>query len=371
MLDLDEATTRWARVRKVLETFDVDLLIAVDLSRDEILSGHQRWLTGYVPVGGPAAALLGRAGSVALVSDRIGKPASAYYKGNGFPIDMVNGFTPPLLAELVAGRQPRRVGIADPASLPWSVAAALRERLPACQLIDLSEPMQRLRLRKSAHELALIRQSCAIADDVWKHAPEIFRVGRRMYEIVADVDHLMRLKGAEGGFNLLLPLPFSGRSMQAMANPDRIEADARYLLEVSPRYEGYYSQLTIPVTTRADDQAAARAYADIVEAREAVLPLMRPGAALSEIATLVSGVLAKKGREMASLSLGHFCGMALEEPRHDPGVPCLLDEGMTLIFHPVLADLELRSLMRADTYLITTSGAERMNSYNGGILAIL
>ena len=352
-----------------METSDVDLLIAIDLSRDEILLGHQRWLTGYVPVGGPAAALLGRAGPIALVSDRIGKPASAYYEVNGFPVELVNGFTPPLLAELVAAHQPRRVGVADPVSFPWSIAAALRERLPACQLIDLSEPMQRLRLRKSAHELALIRKSCEIADEVWAHAPEIFRVGRRMYEIVADVDHLMRLRGAESGFNLLLPLPFSGRSMRAMANPDRIEADARYLLEVSPRYEGYYSQITIPVTTRADDQVAARAYADIVEAKEAVLPLMRPGADLSEIATLIAGALAKKGRALASLSLGHFCGMALEEPRHDPTMPFPLDEGMTLIFHPVLADPELRSLMRADTYLITASGAERMNSYDGGILA--
>ncbi len=371
MLDLDEATTRWARVRKMMETFDVDLLIAVDLSRDEILLGHQRWLTGYVPIGGPAAALIGRAGPIVLVSDRIGKPASSYYKANGLPVEMVNGFTPPLLAELVAAHQPRGIGIADPVSLPWSVAAALRERLPACRLIDLSEPMQRLRLRKSAHELALIRKSCEIADEVWEHAPEIFRVGRRMYEIVADVDYLMRLKRAEGGFNLVLPLPFSGRSMQAIANPDWIEAGARYLLEVSPRYEGYYSQITIPVTTRADDQVAARAYADIVEAKEAALPHMRPGADLSEIATLVSGVLAKKGRELASLSLGHFCGMALEEPRHDPTMPFFLDESMTLIFHPILADPELRSLMRADTYLITASGAERMNSYNGGILATL
>jgi hypothetical protein len=41
---------------------------------------------------------------------------------------------------------------------------------------------------------------------------------------------------------------------------------------------------------------------------------------------------------------------------------------MTLIFHPVLGDAELRSLMRADTYLITALGAERLNHYTGGML---
>jgi hypothetical protein len=43
---------------------------------------------------------------------------------------------------------------------------------------------------------------------------------------------------------------------------------------------------------------------------------------------------------------------------------------MTLIFHPVLADPEYHSLMRADTYLITSSGAERLNRYDGGMLSI-
>ena len=44
---------------------------------------------------------------------------------------------------------------------------------------------------------------------------------------------------------------------------------------------------------------------------------------------------------------------------------------MTLIFHPVLADAEFRSLLRADTYLITSSGAERgSTAYKGGMLEV-
>lgn len=41
---------------------------------------------------------------------------------------------------------------------------------------------------------------------------------------------------------------------------------------------------------------------------------------------------------------------------------------MTLIFHPVLGGGELHSLMRADTYLITETGAINMNHYTGGLL---
>ncbi len=236
--------------------------------------------------------------------------------------------------------------------------------------MDVSNDILRLRLRKSANELALIRQSCAIADTVWERVAEIFRVGRRNYEIVADIDHLVRLQGAEGGFHLVLPLPFLGRAMISLGNPDRIEADARYLVEISPRYRGYYAQVTIPVSTWRHDEAAIRAYDDVIASKRMAEPLMRPGADLSQIASTISDFLAERGRAMSSLSLGHFCGLALEEPRHDPKAPFILEEGMTLIFHPVLADPEYHGLMRADTYVITPTGAERLTHHDGGLLSI-
>ena len=158
--------------------------------------------------------------------------------------------------------------------------------------------------------------------------------------------------------------------MLSLSNPDFIASNERNLLEISPRYRGYYSQLTLPVTTHPDDGATISAYEDVVAAKRAAQPLMRPGADLSDVARFVADFLAERGRKMTSYSLGHFCGMALEEPRHDPSAPFELEADMTLIFHPVLADPALHSLMRADTYRITSTGAERLNSYDGGVLSV-
>ena len=370
MLDLAEASSRWQRVQRLMLEHDLDCLVAIDLSRDEVLLGHQRWLTGYIPIGGPAAALIHRDGSVELISERIGKPVSDHYKANEFPIETVGGFSSALLAERLIRRNPGRIGIAEAETFPAALAALLADQVSPPELVDMSSGMQRLRLRKSAYEIGVIRQSCAIADAVWDEIPGIFRLGRHNYEIMADVDHLVRLAGAEGGFHLLLPLPFLGRPIRALANPERIGADARFLLEISPRYQGYYSQLTIPVTSRPDDQEALRAYEDVVEAKRSFQPRMRPGADLSQIARSIDAFLTERGHSMSSLSLGHFCGMALEEPRHDPSAPFILETGMTLIFHPVLGDAGFKSLMRADTYLITESGAENLNRFKGGMLAI-
>jgi Xaa-Pro aminopeptidase len=367
MVDLTEASARWARVAQLMAEHDLDALLAVDLSRDEILLGNQRWLTGYIPIGGPAAALIHRDSEIELISERIGAPVTEYYKTHGFPIGLVNGFSPHLVAERVTRRGPKRLGIVEPDSFPAAIASALPS-FP--EVIDVSDAFQRLRLQKSPYEIGLIRKSCAIADAVWERVPELFRIGRKYYEVIADVDHLVRLAGAEGGFHLLLPLPFLGRAMQSLASQEIIAGDARYLLEISPRLDGYYSQLTIPVTTYRNDATALKAYDDVVASKAAAQPLMRPGTELADVAKFVAGFLSERGHTMPSLSLGHFCGMALEEPRHEPTRPLVLAEGMTLIFHPVLGDAPFRSLMRADTYLITPSGAERLNHYNGGMLQV-
>ena len=368
MFDVSEATARWARVSQMMQSNDLDLVLATDLSRDEILLGHARWLTGYIAIGGPAAALLHRDGRIELISERIGRMVPEYYKAHSLSIEPVEGFSPALLAERITRHRPRRLGIAEPETFSSAIAASLAGHSPRPDLVDVSVQFEQLRLRKSPYEISCIRKSCAIADAVWEQVPDVFRSGRPKYEIMADIEHLVRLQGAEGGFHLILPLPFVGRPMQSLASKERIEANARYLLEISPRYDGYYSQLTVPVTTHPSDDAALRAYDDLVAAKQAALPLMTPGADLSEVAKVIASFLAERGRAMTSLSLGHFCGMALEEPRHDPKRPFLLQEGMTLIFHPVLADPEFRSLMRADTYLITQTGAERLNRYDGDIL---
>ena len=349
---------------------NLDALVAIDFSRDEILLGSQRWLTGYIPVGGPAAAILHRDGHIELISERIGAPVAENYRSNAFPIELVNGFSAELLVERITQLRPARLGIAEPTCFPSVVADLLRDVAEGPELVDASRAVERVRLRKTAYELGLIRTSCSIADSVWEQMPEIFRIGRSNYEIVADVDHLVRLKGAEGGFHLLLPLPFLGRPIQSLANTDRIEPNARYLMEISPRCDGYYSQLTLPVSTYPHETAALLAYEHVVESKAFAQPLMRPGTPLVEVAHAIAEFLRKRGHDMSSLSLGHFCGMALEEPRDEPGASVTLEEDMTLIFHPVLADAEFRSLMRADTYVITKNGAERLNQYDGGMLVV-
>ncbi len=362
MLDLADVSRRWPRVIDLMARHDLDVLVAIDTSRDEIMLGGQRWLTGFTPLGQPAAALVFRDGHVELISAMLGRTAPAFYGASDLPIELVPGFSPALIAERIARVGAKRVGVGETATLAANIADAVRATPSAPELVDVAADFLALRLVKSAAELAMVRASAASADAVWRQVPDLFRSGRRFYEIVADADHIVKSLGGEGGFYLLAGLPITGMPMRVVADPEAVVAGGRYMLEISPRVQGYYSQLTAPVVTGEDAEIEA-AYADVVAAKEMAQPLMVPGADLSAIAVIVESFLKERGRVMASRSLGHFCGMALEEPRHDPSQPFILREGMTLIFHPVLAHPAYMSLMRADTYVIGVGVAERLNAY--------
>ena len=52
MFDLPAASVRWERVREMMDRLDLDLLLAIDLSRDEILLRHPALADGLHSHGG-------------------------------------------------------------------------------------------------------------------------------------------------------------------------------------------------------------------------------------------------------------------------------------------------------------------------------
>jgi Xaa-Pro aminopeptidase len=362
--DVKELRSRWLRVRKVMKERDLDAVIAVGLSRDEILSGQQRWMTGFIARGGPAAVILTKDG-VEIFYGRWSSLVKEFYKSNfGSEVNLVDGVAPATIADRVAKLGLRRIGIGESESF----SAALSQAIGAgVEQIDVSNDMMRLRWIKSPLEIELIRKSCAISDTVWEQVPDICRIGRWVYEAVADVDQLVKREGAEGGFNVIMPVPFVGSPISSLVVREKFEAGSRWAVEVSPRYDGYYSQLTIPLTAVPNDDVFLKAYDDLVAAKQMAQGMMKPGANMTDVGKAVEKYLVERGHTMPGPSLGHFCGMSLEEPRHLMSVPYILEENMTMIFHPDCGGAPFTRFMRADTYLITKDGAENMNHYKGGI----
>lgn len=366
-----ERDRRWAAARAIMASQDVDVIVAFSDFGDQ--ASLQRYFTNFRSSYDYVASLLYRENGCDMIMTHPG----------GIPIasqlswatEVLPMAVPETMAGHNSGKGPsvggqmanrfsakgvKRVGVLGMEYFPSGWVELIRAAIPEVEFVDVWQDVHLLRLAKGADEQALIREACRISDLAWSHVPEIMKVGRKRYEVLADIEHILRLEGCEDSFNLLMAMPMLQEPLDR--NPYSalpVEEDSVYLLEISPRYLGYFGQQTNLVGTGPIPSDMLKAHQAVNRAREAGLKLVKPGVDLIEVGSAIADQFAKDGFEPASPSFGHAVGLELED-HHINGTSLVLEEGMTFIFHPMAAGNP--AVMRADTYLITAGGYERLTS---------
>jgi Xaa-Pro aminopeptidase len=364
-----ERDRRWAAAAKTMARNDLDVILTYSDFGDQ--STLQRYLSNYRSSYDYMAALLYKSKDMELILTHPGGIQLAKqlsWATEAFPMAVPAGIaghnsaTRPSLSGQIANRFAergvKRVGVAGMEYFPAGWVAMLQAAIPGIELVDIWADLHHQRLVKSPYEQALVREACRISDDVWDQMADIFRVGRKRYEALADMEHIIRAQGCEDSFNLCMALPMLKEPIDR--NPYsalRIKEDTVYMVEVSPRYLGYYGQQTNLVATGAIPNEMRAAHDAANRARDKAMAVAKPGVDLTELGAVIAAQLRADGFESATPSFGHAVGLELED-QHINGSSLVLEAGMTFIFHPLLAGHP--AVMRADTYLITESGAERL-----------
>jgi len=225
--------------------------------------------------------------------------------------------------------------------------------------------------KKSTLELQLIRRSAACADSVWSNMGAFLRAGRSINQLLSDVDHFLIEEGCdrqgyayEGSFLIVnrFDMPLSGwDDGKPMKNGDAFN------LEISPRYQGYFTQLTSLVSIGPVKPQIRRAYEAVLKARAAALPYVRAGVESKVASDTMVASLAEDGYEPSNTNIGHLMGFLLEEPRVG-AMPFTFKAGMALVVHPIIKSPLFKMLMRGDTYLVTEGEPERLTHFSTDIL---
>jgi Xaa-Pro aminopeptidase len=375
MAKMDLTTTerdrRWIAVRDILERHDVDLVIAFSDFGDQ--STLQRYFSNFRSGYDYMASMLYRSGELDLITTHPGTIPIAQkmsWASNVLPIarpDWTKGRnddTRPTvggqMANQLARRGITRVGVAGMEFFPSGWKTLIEAAVPDVEFVDLWDEIHHLRLVKSADELKLVREACRISDLAWERMGEIVKPGRKRYEVLADLEQIIRAHGCEDSFNLCMSLPMLQDRMDRYPHSALpIEEDGIYMIEVSPRFLGYYGQQTGLVATGSIPVEMQKAYDAANRSRDKGLEIIKPGVDLIEVEQAIRTQLRMDGYDLATPSFGHAVGMELED-FHINGSSLVLEEGMTFIFHPLLAGHP--AVMRADTYVITSGGADRLTS---------
>jgi Xaa-Pro aminopeptidase len=174
----------------------------------------------------------------------------------------------------------------------------------------------------------------------------------------------MRRAGAEGtGIDTIVASGPHTRPILARSTFRRIQDDELVLLTVAPRYEGYHGAIGRPVLVGDPGQEIRRAVDVACRAQEACFQAMRSGAKGGQVEAMGRRVVQDAGMGSYFLYSGlHSVGVVeFEPPIFGPSSDASLAENMVISVDIPMFNAPWGGLRVEDGFLVTGSGAERLN----------
>jgi len=223
--------------------------------------------------------------------------------------------------------------------------------------------VDRLLMHKLPAEIDAIRRAARLADEGYVVFKDAARPGRHQYELVADVEAFLRANGAADNFMII---GSGGQDVYGMAPPSdrRIAAGDLVTTELTPCVDGYYAQICRTMVVGKATDAQRRAFGIYLEALEAGVAAVRPGATAADVARAENDVFRKYGlgdyvTSKYTRVRGHGMGLFADSKPHileDVETP--LVPGMALIVHPNTYNPDVGYIVLGDAVVVTETGAE-------------
>ena len=260
------------------------------------------------------------------------------------------------------------------------------------EIVDLRGTLDRMRLVKDAHELALMRRAGAISSEAHRRAMARARPGWHEYEVEAELAHEFLKNGAQSVAYPSIVASGPNACVLHYRDNDRLMADGDLLLiDAGCEYRGYASDITrtFPVNGRFTGPQKD-VYELVLAAQIACLDAVRPGVPFHDYHKVAERVLAQglidlkliEGPLDAALEsgsykrfymhrAGHWLGMDVHDAGlyQEKGESVTLEPGMVLTVEPGLyiragdgvpahfADIGVRI---EDDVVVTADGIENL-----------
>jgi Xaa-Pro aminopeptidase len=322
--------------------------------------GHNqtfRYLTNFTPVLGDMWAVVGPSDPIDCIVNFTWEidAARALPPGDRWTgeFDAV-----PAVAEAVAAATPTRLGVDGFDRIPLRAVEAIRKRLPTAELVDVGAAVAALRRRKSALEIALLREAARIADAAFDSLRAGLREGQTEHEIAAGLGVVVQGHGAAWAFPPCVQADLEEPVVIRMPTAKRVRAQDSVMVDIGPEWEGYQADAARTFVIGAPSEQQRRAWDAVERAYEAALTLARPGVPCRDVDRAARSVIEDAGFALRH-RIGHGIGLAtsFEWPSMDhEAAP--LEPGMTVCIEPSVVEPGAGTMKIEDDVLITDDGCE-------------
>lgn len=366
MLSSAEKETRHGLFRQILETENLEALLLIgDPSVSFDFAGDYRYFTNNRTIVYREAVVLCRGAEPVLLTTTSGKlpeiAVRSFVRDCRFTDDMIADVVKLLKERAITSG---KIGVNfEMLSVAWYTY--LKDNLPGVQWVETHEQIIQIRSRHSQEETDVLREGAKLGDGSYEAALKAIRPGASESEVVAELEHYSRARGAEEHFTLIGSSKFSfstgTNNIFYYPTSRRIEIGDTVLMEITPRLQGYWTQLVRAVSVGKHNSDLGKIQTVCRGAIKRALDTVKPGRKVSEIVHAMDSYVTECGYVLGA-PFGHICGVDLVEARVSPRNATPLTPGTAVIIHPTVYTPDRRNWsFCGETYLVTQGGYERLH----------
>ncbi len=375
-----ELERRWALVRAYMADEKIDALVVHGSNGYTGAPGYFRWLTG-IPVMNsyPQVAIFPRDDLMRLIHHgdfggcRDNDPATPEFRGVGqrlttpsFPaIAYAATYEADIAAQAIRAARYTRIGLVGAHAMYHGFVHRLLAELGGVQVVDCTDVVDRFKAFKSAQDIAFIRQTAQMQDDILAAMGAYVRPGMKDFEVMAHAQYLGQMRGSEGGYMLgtsapagqpamLRHRPFQGREIR--------DGDMFMFQAENSGPGGFFVHLGRMFVIGKAPQELVDAFGQVLEAQQYTLGLLQPGVPCREIFAQYNSYLSARG--LATEKRLHCHGQGyevVERPLIRDDEPMAIAAGMNIGIHPAIAGARSFITVCDNFMLLEGGGAERLH----------
>jgi Xaa-Pro aminopeptidase len=368
-----ELTRRWNAVRRVMKDRDIDAIVMQNTN--DWLGGYVKWFTDLPANNGyPRTVVFHAEAPMSVVEMGPSDTRRAFaadetlHRGVGEMLHTPSftsiGYTDlddaRLAIDMLRRYRHRTIGLLTPGALPYGFVAALKDQLGSTAFIDITADIDAIKAIKSDEEIALIRRTARLQDEVFAEVLKEIRPGLRDIDVTSIAQRKGQILGSEQGIFLggSSPLgtrsPFVPRYMQGrtLQKGDHLSL----LIEINGP-GGFYTEIARTIVLGKASSELTDAFAAVKAAQDYSLSLMEPGASVRDIFAAHNLYMKQNGMPPETRLYAHGQGYDMvERPliRQDDDME--LRQGMCLAVHPGYETPSLFAVI-CDNYIIEENGA--------------
>lgn len=238
--------------------------------------------------------------------------------------------------------------------------------------VGLDDVIAPLRLVKDEAEISALREAARITDLAYQEALKVVKPGVTEVEVALTLERVMRVNGAESGFDIIVASGTRGAMPHGVASQKRIEAGELVTLDFGAAYQGYHADMTRTVAIGEIGAEERRMFDAVLESQKAAVAAVAPGKLGSEVDAVARNILAKHNLADGFVhSLGHGTGLRIHEgPRLSAKSGDVLKPGMIVTVEPGVYYPGFTGLRIEDLVLVTDNGHEVLSHSPKEFLAL-